>query len=121
MKTTRKTNRRGTILFQYATRAMAVLALCAVAMSAQAAASGRDIGGPRALTYFNANLYVGAELLGALSVDPGDPAAVLGATSKIFADIVESHPEIRLPALAREIAAEQPEVVGLVEVYTVAT
>ena len=121
MNTMEKLKRRGTILLQRATRAIAVLAVCAMAMSAQAGASGRDMGGPRAFTYFNANLYVGAELLGALAVDPGDPAAVLGATSKIFADIVDSHPEIRMPAVAREIAAEQPEVVGLVEVYTVAT
>jgi hypothetical protein len=109
-------NRR-TVVLEWATRAVAVLAICALAMSARAG----GIGGPKALTYFNANLYVGAELLGALSVDPNDPGAVVAATSKIYADIVSSHPEIRVPAVARAIAAEQPDVVGLVEVYTVAT
>src|SRR5512140_1299254 len=92
-----------------------------LALALTASAAPREIGGKRALTYFNANMYVGADLLGALNVNPTNLQAVLQATTGIYYGILGSQPQVRVPALARAIALERPEIVGVVEAYTLET
>ena len=87
-------------------------------------AAPRDVGGKRAFACFTANAYDGADLNPAIALDPTDPnylPKLLATVTGIYGRIVASDPPTRLAGLAREIAAAQPEVVGLEEMWTLQT
>jgi len=67
---------------------------------------------------FTANLYVGSDLMGAMTVKPSDLQGGIDTVTGIYANIVQSDPPARMAGIASKIAAEQPDLVGLVEVYT---
>jgi len=75
-------------------------------------------GGQRELKTYTANLYVGADLMGVLTVDPDDLPAIIQTVTEIYEKIVESDPDTRMAGIANRIAAEQPDLVALVEVYS---
>lgn len=63
------------------------------------------------------NLYLGAgldEILAAIAT--GDPATIVGAATQTWNVVKASDPEERMAAIADEIAAARPHVVGLQEV-----
>ena len=99
-----------------------VAALMATALPASAAP--RDVGGTRAFACYTANAYDGADLNPAIALDPADPnylQKLLATVTGIYGQILASDPPTRLVGLAREIAATQPEVVGLEEMWTLQT
>jgi len=81
-------------------------------------AGAASVGGKKAIKFFDANAYIGADLAPALAVDPTDPIAVLLTTTEIYTNILASQPEIRVAALAAEIAATEPDLAALQEFYT---
>jgi len=74
--------------------------------------------GPKGVTTMNANIYIGASTEPILSLDPSDPqylAKLVAAVTQVYYQIVASQPDIRIQALADEIAARQPELVAVEE------
>lgn len=71
----------------------------------------------RAVTVMTRNLYVGADLAPALgAIASGNPSAIIGAASDIWAGVQSTNFPERAGALAHEIANAQPLLVGLQEV-----
>jgi Endonuclease/Exonuclease/phosphatase family. len=71
----------------------------------------------REVTVLTRNLYVGAELspvLGAIA--SGDPSAIIGAVSTVWASVLSTNFHERAKVLADEIADAAPLLVGLQEV-----
>jgi len=65
------------------------------------------------------NLYLGAGLEGIIAaLTTGDPATIVGAATQTWGVVKASDPEERMAAIADEIAAARPHVVGLQEVTT---
>jgi endonuclease/exonuclease/phosphatase family metal-dependent hydrolase len=81
-------------------------------------AGNSDLGGKKHIKFYDANAYVGADLAAALTVDPSDINAVVAAATQIYGEILASRPDLRLVALAREIATAQPDIAALEELYT---
>lgn len=83
-------------------------------------ASGDRTGTPaRTATVMTRNLYLGAELgpvLAALAT--GNTTAIVGAATQTWAAVQATRPEERMGAIADEIVAADPAVVGLQEVTT---
>jgi hypothetical protein len=80
--------------------------------------------GARDLTIVDQNLYVGAEFTPILTLNPTDPNYVpklLMAVAEVYQAIVASDFPSRAHALAREIAATQPDLVALQEVSLIRT
>ena len=76
----------------------------------------------RTVTVMTRNLYLGAELddiLAALA--SGDLNRVVGAATRTWQDVQDSHPAERMAAVAAEIAAAKPAAVGLQEVSSWST
>jgi endonuclease/exonuclease/phosphatase family metal-dependent hydrolase len=72
-----------------------------------------DIGGPRAVDVATMNLYVGAEIRSLATVSPTElPFEV----ARIHAEIITSNFSARAKAIAQQIVARAPDVVGLQEV-----
>jgi endonuclease/exonuclease/phosphatase family metal-dependent hydrolase len=80
--------------------------------------------GARDITILDQNLYVGAEFTPILTLDSTDPNYVrnlLGSVAQVYQGIVASDFPKRAQALAREIAATQPDLVTLQEVSLIRT
>ena len=68
-------------------------------------AGAANVGGKKHIKFYDANAYIGADLAPALTVDPSDLTAVVAVTTQIYGEILASRPDIRIAALAQEIAA----------------
>lgn len=77
------------------------------------------VGGKKSLTVYSSNVYIGALIDRILEVPAGDLGTLLEATTLSFHELVQSDPPKRMAAAAAEIAARNPDVVGLVELYDV--
>jgi len=80
--------------------------------------------GARDVTLFQQNLYVGADFTPVLTLDPTDPSYVrnlLMGVAEVYQAIVASDFPKRAQALAREIAATEPDLVALQEVSLIRT
>jgi endonuclease/exonuclease/phosphatase family metal-dependent hydrolase len=100
---------RGFALYNAAIVAIAVIA----SLSTAAWSKDFDIGGPREVDVATMNLYVGAEIRTLATVNPADlPFEV----ARIHAQVVASNFPARAKALAQQIVARGPDVVGLQEV-----
>lgn len=114
-------------------RRSAVLGVCAAVLSVTGLAPGvgasadppsgprgSDHGSPaRSVTVMTRNLYLGADLapvLGALA--SGNTSAIVGAATATWAAVQATAPEERMGAIADEILAADPAVIGLQEVTT---
>jgi endonuclease/exonuclease/phosphatase family metal-dependent hydrolase len=71
--------------------------------------------GDRDVDVMTVNLYVGADIAKVMEVDPSDPAALIGAVTEVYYDIVASNPPARMQTLADQIAMRQPDMVALEE------
>jgi len=97
----------------------ALVLIISLAFSSGAApAPNKGIGGKKAVDVYAANAYIGSDINQVLEADPGNLEELLEATTTIFAEVVYSDPPKRMKAIAGEIAARQPDVVNLVELYT---
>jgi endonuclease/exonuclease/phosphatase family metal-dependent hydrolase len=94
------------------TRSQNVLWLAAAC--ALVAACGGDDEGPAQLTVMTRNLYLGADLTPALVAT--DPAALVTATTGIWASVQANDFKDRAKGIAAEIAAARPDLVALQEV-----
>jgi endonuclease/exonuclease/phosphatase family metal-dependent hydrolase len=84
-----------------------------------ASASPHAASPARSATVMTRNLYLGADLgpiLAALAT--GKDAAIVGAATRTWAAVQATRPEERMAAIADEIVAADPAVVGLQEVTT---
>lgn len=101
----------------------AVATFCGLAMLAGAlvCSGGQplDVGGKKAITFYQANAYIGGYFEALLGVDPNDPAAVLATVTEVYGQIVASAPPVRMSILADEIVATRPEIASLEEMWTV--
>ena len=86
------------------------------AMSTWAAVAG--VGGKKDFKCFSGNAYIGAEIEDALNVNPANLEEILTKVTGIYVQVLASEPPVRMSALAKEIAAAQPDVASLVEMYT---
>ncbi len=111
---------------------LGVFALVMAALAGPAAAkprgkahdASRAHGPVRTVDVMTRNLYLGADLTSivtALGLDPADPNAVVQAATQTWQQVVDSDPEERMAAIAKEIVATKPEAVGLQEVTQWAT
>ena len=95
------------------------IGVAVVAVAAIGACSGCGGGGSapaRTVTTMSRNLYLGAELGGAIgAVMSGDPDAIVTEVTLAWADVAATDFATRAEALADEIAAARPDVVGLQE------
>jgi endonuclease/exonuclease/phosphatase family metal-dependent hydrolase len=74
---------------------------------------GRHVG--RELTVMSRNLYLGADLDPVIAAD--SPEKFLAATTAVWAMVNKNSFHVRVNAIAEEIAAARPELVGLQEAY----
>ncbi len=103
-------------------RSAFAVVICLLTSGALAFADVRgEPGGKKHLTIYDANAYIGADLAPALTVDPSNVSNALYVVSQLYLTIVASDPPTRMAGLAREIAAAKPDLVGLEELYTLAT
>jgi len=102
-------------------RRAALFLIPALTLCTIAALAAPGVGGKKDFKCFSGNAYIGAEIEGALSVNPSDLNMLLQTTTGIYLQILASQPPVRLAALAQEIAAEAPDVAGLVEMYALET
>jgi hypothetical protein len=73
--------------------------------------------GDRAVTVMTRNLYVGADISPVVAaLASGNPSAIIGAASTIWAGVLSTNFPERAGALADEIANAQPLLIGLQEV-----
>jgi len=77
------------------------------------AAKAPDVGGQREVTVMTRNLYLGAELDPVL--EAGSPLALLYAVAEVFQAVQDTDYPDRAEALADEIAAARPTLIGLQE------
>ncbi len=121
-----------------ARRRAAVLGLCASILAATAtlAPGGGAVAGPpsapaaahaaaraaapaRTATVMTRNLYLGADLNPVLlALASGNNTAIVGAATQTWAAVRATKPDQRMAAIADEIVAADPDVVGLQEVTT---
>jgi endonuclease/exonuclease/phosphatase family metal-dependent hydrolase len=89
--------------------------LLAVVASGTAVASGGGQGPPdvRVMTQ---NLYVGADLFDVFEADPDNPLGIPIAVQQIYQGVLATDFSERAVALAQEIAAADPDLIGLQEV-----
>jgi len=85
-------------------------------LSAAAAHPG-NAGGNKLVKVMTQNLYLGAELGPAMQPDLS-PLAFMQATTAVWQMVNRNDFGLRAQAIAAEIAAERPELVGLQEAYT---
>jgi endonuclease/exonuclease/phosphatase family metal-dependent hydrolase len=100
-------------------RIVAVVAVCLVALGvlASSASAGKpDKGGrgKRDLTVMTQNLYLGSSLEPALTAT--DPASFVAAVAQIYATVQYTNFPARAEAIADEIEANDPDLIGLQEV-----
>lgn len=101
------------------TRIVAILALAAVAASPWPAAPPAKAGtgeGPASLRVMTRNVYLGADLGAAMIEILQDPEATPAVVGQVWADLHATDFAVRAEALAAEIEAAGPDLVGLQEV-----
>lgn len=100
-------------------RTLRASALCAalLCVTATLSAAPVGVGGKKGVDVYTVNVYIGADLAPALAVNPNDMEGLVAVTTAIYGQIVASDPETRMQALAADIAARQPDIVGGVELY----
>jgi len=108
---------RSPIAFMWTGRTWACAAIMLALTLTGWAGGGLDVG-KRAFKTFNANAYVGADLAPALTVDPSNLPELIATTTAIYSQVLRSDPPARLAGLAQELATTEPDVAGLVEMYT---
>lgn len=104
-------------------RMLAVAALAPLTLVAGLSATGTASaasGGPDNLKVMTRNLYLGADLMPAVLAlaSTTDPNAIAAAAGQVWTAVQASDPPGRMAAVADEIAAWQPDLVGLQEVTT---
>jgi endonuclease/exonuclease/phosphatase family metal-dependent hydrolase len=62
------------------------------------------------------NLYVGADLFQVFGADPNNPLGIPIAVAQIYQDVLDSDFHSRATALAKQVAATDPDLIGLQEV-----
>jgi hypothetical protein len=94
-----------------------------VSVEAGAYRGARDgVGGKREVQVATWNVYVGSEFDAVLMLDPGDPdygEKLVGAVTQTYWTMVMSRPDLRMAAVAAQIAGQLPDVVTLNEVALV--
>ncbi|HEY6930895.1 MAG TPA: hypothetical protein VJA66_14555, partial [Thermoanaerobaculia bacterium] len=86
---------------------------CAAALAASPHPKGNDA---KTVTVMTRNLYLGADVAPAVTaILSGDPTAVVGAVSEIWAKVRFTDFPARADGISREIAAAQPDLIGLQE------
>jgi len=93
---------------------VAVIAALVLAMSLPAPAQAHDDRGEPRLTVMTRNLYLGSSLAPALLAQ--DPASFLGAVATIYGTAQFTNFPARAQAVADEVKADPPDLVGLQEV-----
>jgi endonuclease/exonuclease/phosphatase family metal-dependent hydrolase len=93
-------------------RAAAAVAVAAVVAIGAPSATGA--GGTRELKVMTENLYLGSSLAPAISATT--PDGLVGAVAVIYGTVVQTNFPVRAAAIADQIAAERPDVIGLEEV-----
>ena len=82
-----------------------------------------DVGGKRGLSVMTRNLYVGADFGIITDLDPTDPDYLINLVSAVttvyYTIVVQNDFRIRAEAIADEIVAKKPDLVGLQEVSAV--
>src|SRR4051794_30102671 len=72
---------------------------------------------PRDVSVMSQNLYVGGDLAPAVgAILTGEPGAIITGVSQLWQGIQSTNFPERADAIAKEIAAEQPDLIGLQEV-----
>src|SRR5581483_9346379 len=98
---------------------LAVAALAAVLLAAAAAAPAKPKPKPKpqptTIGLFTQNLYVGFDVQTLLDLSNADTAQFVAATSAAYKAVQASDPVGRMAAVAAEIAAKKPDLVGLNE------
>jgi len=82
-------------------------------------AEGRDIGGKRDIEVATFNLYVGADFVPVLTLDPSDPQyfnKLIAGVAAAHGQILQSNFPVRAEALAEQIVRRDPDLVALQEV-----
>lgn len=113
----RSVTRRGRRVGAAAALATVVATVAGASLVAPAHASGWS--SRSSLTVMTRNLYLGADLTPALAIDPADPAAgekFVGAVAAIYGTALRSDFPARARAVAAEIQATDPDLIGLQEV-----
>ena len=103
-------------LFTRARTGLVALAAAATLLTASAAAeAGRGFARPR-LTVMTQNLYLGSPLTPALAPSVDTPEEFVAAVAQIYGTALATDFPTRAAAIARSIAEEQPDLIGLQEV-----
>jgi endonuclease/exonuclease/phosphatase family metal-dependent hydrolase len=93
---------------------IALIALGLLASSASASKPAKAGPGKRDLTVMTQNLYLGSSLQPALTAT--DPASFVGAVAQIYATVQYTNFPARAEAIADEVEAQGPDLIGLQEV-----
>ena len=96
-----------------------VLIAIVFGLNTAAWAQGRDIGGKRDIDVATFNLYVGADFIPLLTLDPSDPQyfnKLIAGVAAIHGQILQSNFPVRAEALAEQIVRRNPDLVALQEV-----
>ena len=107
-----------TIPFRHRSRALAAAAVGGLALGLLAGVPAQAQQQPD-LTVMTRNIYLGSSLAPATEIDPGDPnagVAFVGAVAEIYGTMLFTDFPARAGALADEIAATEPDLIGLQEV-----
>jgi len=113
--------RRRHLLIGLITSVLALGSALTPATSVQAGPPGAQAAGTpaRTATVMTRNLYLGADLGPVLAaLGSGNSSAIVGAATQTWAAVQATRPAERMAAVADEIVAADPEVVGLQEVTT---
>jgi hypothetical protein len=106
----------------FSRRAVLIAAIASLAFSALPIFAARlDVGGKRSFSCYTANAYVGADLSAVIALDPADPnylSNLVFTATTLYGQVVMSDPPARLAGIADEIVAARPDVVSVVEMYT---
>jgi endonuclease/exonuclease/phosphatase family metal-dependent hydrolase len=85
-------------------------------LSASAGESGHSENKTKDVTVMTQNLYFGADLAPAIAaLASGDGASIVGAVSATYAKVIATNFPERAKAIAKEIAAAKPDLIGLQE------
>ena len=94
---------------------VALVAAVTPLMTSAAAEAGRGFDRPR-LTVMTQNLYLGSPLTPALAPSVDTPEEFVAAVAQIYGNALATDFPTRATAIARSIAEEQPDLIGLQEV-----
>jgi endonuclease/exonuclease/phosphatase family metal-dependent hydrolase len=98
--------------------ALWLLATSVLVAATPAWSKDTGIGGKRSVEVMNVNLYVGGDINRVMTVNPADPNYVeelVGAVTGVYYEILASAPQVRLQAVASQIADRMPDIVTVEE------